>query len=146
MKGFAVAEILHLFNIKTTDASKVYDAITTQEGLSNWWTTETTATPEVNSIATFRFLPDYYDEMKITKLEKNRRVEWHCIVGDKQWVGTKIIFSIEPEQNSINLRFSHTDWREKTDFYAVCNYHWGLYMKSLKTYVETGKGNPHIFK
>ena len=37
-------EIHHLFNIKTTDASKVYDAITTQQGLAGWWTTETTAT------------------------------------------------------------------------------------------------------
>lgn len=141
-----MAEILHLLNIKTTDTSKVFNAITTQKGLSNWWTTETQASPEVNSIASFRFLPDYHNEMKVTKLEKNKRVEWLCITGDPQWVGTKFIFNIEPEKDSINLRFSHTDWRETTDLFAVCNYHWGLYMKSLKTYIETGKGNPHLYK
>ena len=141
-----MAEIHHLFNIKTTDASKVYDAITTQQGLAGWWTTGVTAKQEVNSIASFRFLPDYYNEMKVTKLENDKRVEWLCLEGDPQWIDTKIIFSIEPEKDSINLRFSHIGWKEATDFYAVCNYHWGLYLKSLKTYIETGKGNPHIYK
>jgi uncharacterized protein YndB with AHSA1/START domain len=140
-----MAEIHHLFNIKTTNASKVFDAITTQKGLASWWTTETIAIPEVNSIATFKFQPDYYNEMKVTKLVENKRIEWLCITGDPQWVGTKLIFSIEPSNESINLRFSHVDWKESTDFYAVCNYHWGLYMKSLKTYIETGIGTPHKF-
>lgn len=139
-------EILHLFNIKTTDPSKVYDAITTQQGLASWWTTGVTAKPEVGSIASFRFIPEHLMEMKIIKLVKDKRIEWECVTGDKQWVGTKLIFSIEPEKDSINLRFSHIGWREATDFYAVCNYHWGLYMKSLKTFIETGKGNPHFYK
>jgi len=138
-------EILHLFNIKTTDASKVFNAITTMKGLAGWWTTETTATPEVNTIATFKFLPNSYDEMKVIHLEKNKRVEWLCIKGDPQWIDTKITFNIEPSDDSINLRFSHTGWRKITDFYAVCNFHWGLYLRSLKTYVETGKGTPHLY-
>ena len=81
-----------------------------------------------------------------TNLEKHKRVEWESVTGDKQWIGTKIIFNIEPKKDSINLRFSHINWKEQTDLFADCNYHWGLYMKSLKTYIETGKGNPHLYK
>jgi uncharacterized protein YndB with AHSA1/START domain len=138
-------EILHLFNINTTDTSKVFNAITTQQGLSSWWTTGVQAKPEVNSIASFRFIPEHLMEMKVTNLEENKRVEWLCITGDKQWIGTKIIFNIEPQEDSINLRFSHIDWKDKSDLFAVCNYHWGLYMKSLKNFIETGQGDPHIY-
>ena len=77
-------EILHLFNIKTTDASKVYKALTTQKGLAGWWTGGVTAKPELDSIASFRFIPEHLMEMKIINLEKNKRVEWECITGDKQ--------------------------------------------------------------
>ena len=28
------------------------------------------------------------------------------------------------------------------DGLATCNYHWGFYMRSLKSYCETGKGQP----
>jgi hypothetical protein len=40
------------------------------------------------------------------------------------------------------LRFTHGAWREMTDFFAACNYNWGFYMRSLKAYCETGKGQP----
>lgn len=139
-----MADILHLLNIKT-NSEKVFDAITTREGLSNWWTTATEARPELGSIVTFRFRPSYYNEMKIVNLEKNEKVEWECIKGDPQWIGTKLIFNIESQNNATILRFFHTGWKEATDFFAACNYHWGLYLKSLKTYLETGKGNPHIY-
>lgn len=53
------------------------------------------------------------------------------------------ILHIEPANGSLNLRFSHIGWKKETDLFAECNYHWGLYIKSLKTYIETGKGNSH---
>jgi hypothetical protein len=38
--------------------------------------------------------------------------------------------------------FTHADWAAQTLFYASCNFNWGLYMKSLKDYCESGKGKP----
>jgi len=136
-------EIFHLFNIKTEEPAKVFDALTTQKGLASWWTTATEATPKDGSIAKFRFSPDYHKEMKVVKLEKNKTVEWQCVKGDDEWQGTKLSFSIEPAEQGINVRFRHWNWKEQTDLFGICNYHWGLYMKGLKTYIETGKGNPH---
>jgi hypothetical protein len=34
------------------------------------------------------------------------------------------------------------NWREPTDFFASCNYHWGYYLRSLKLLLETGEGTP----
>ncbi len=43
----------------------VYKAITEQEGLAAWWTFETIATPEVGSIAEFKFGDRYLNKMKV---------------------------------------------------------------------------------
>ncbi len=138
-----MAEIFHLFNIKTTEVSKLYDAITKKEGLASWWTTETNGTSELGSIIEFRFTKDYKKSMKIIGLDKNKKVEWECVEGDDQWLGTKIKFELEQKENSIDVKFYHDNWKEVTNLFGICNYHWGLYMKSLKSYIEDGKGNPH---
>ena len=138
-----MSEIFHLFNIKTTDASKVYEAITKQEGLASWWTTETKATPEIGAIIEFRFTNNYRKKMEIIELDQDKKVVWKCVDGDEQWLGTIIKFEIFPKEGSTDLKFYHSNWKGATDLFGFCNYHWGLYMKSLKTYIGTGKGNPH---
>ena len=80
--------------------------------------------------------------MYVKELVKNKMVEWECIDGDKEWIGTRINFSIFPDEDGTRLLFSHYEWKEETDFYASCNFQWGRYMKSLKDYCETGKGDP----
>ena len=46
--------IRHAFIIKAP-LEKVYENITTQEGLSKWWTQETIARPEVGFLNEFKF-------------------------------------------------------------------------------------------
>ena len=80
--------------------------------------------------------------MKITDLQLNKRVEWKCIEGDKEWIGTTFIFDLEEKGGNTILRFTHGNWKEETDFFASCNYNWGYYMTSLAKYCEEGKGTP----
>jgi hypothetical protein len=61
-------------------------------------------------------------------------------------VGTKIAFDLEKQSDQTLLRFFHTGWRQQTDFYASCNYNWGFYMRSLKLYSETGRGEPFEYR
>ena len=134
-----MAEIFHLFNIKTEDAGKVFSAITEQGGLASWWTTETEVQ---DNILKFTFTKDYYKKMKVVKSEAHKYVEWECIHADDQWLATRMSFDIITKEGSVDVRFRHFGWKEQTDLFGICNYHWGLYMKSLKTYIETGTGNP----
>ncbi|UCG53232.1 MAG: SRPBCC domain-containing protein [Candidatus Latescibacterota bacterium] len=140
-----MADIRHMLLIDAP-VETVYRAITEKNGLSSWWTVETVAKPEVNSIAEFRFGDRYYDAMQVLELEPNRRVEWKCLEGDKEWVGTHVVFDLEKKGDQTLLRFFHAEWREPTDFFANCNYHWGYYLRSLKLYCETGKGTPFEVK
>jgi hypothetical protein len=80
--------------------------------------------------------------MEITNLEPDKKLEWECLEGDKEWIGTTFLFDLEEKDESTILRFSHNNWKEDTDFFASCNYNWGYYLKSLKQYCETGEGTP----
>ena len=52
----------------------VYAALTTQQGLSSWWTPDVKATPQRESSARFGFQPPYVKEMKIIDLKPGERV------------------------------------------------------------------------
>jgi uncharacterized protein YndB with AHSA1/START domain len=142
---------------------EVYHAITTQEGLSGWWTPDASAKPAVDSIARFPFGPNYFKEMKVTELKHNERVKWECIKGADEWVGTSISFQLLPGDNETLfnsspelqgqieqrnsdtgtlLLFHHDDWRAYTLMFAECSYTWGQFLRSLKLLCETGKGRP----
>lgn len=79
--------------------------------------------PIVGSVAEFRFGDRYHNAMRIVRLEENRRVEWECLEGDDEWVGTTLVFSLESKNGQTILRFSHGNWRAATDFFASCNFH-----------------------
>ena len=46
----------------------VFNSITSQEGLSAWWTPGAAVRAEVNAIARVPFGPDYFMEMKIVEI------------------------------------------------------------------------------
>ena len=50
-----MADILHRITINTAP-DRVFDALTVSEGLQSWWTQDSDATPEVGSVAVFKFL------------------------------------------------------------------------------------------
>lgn len=147
-----------------TPPEKVYDAITTQEGLSAWWTPNATATAYVDSVARFPFGDNYFKEMKIVALQQPAYIEWLCVSGTEEWIGTTLSFSIEvvdkaslpgnhPEMNGqleqqhddfygTLLTFHHDNWKAHTPMLAECSYTWAMFLKSLKLLCETGKGTP----
>ena len=86
-------------------ADTVFDAFTTQEGLSGWWTPDVKAQAEVGSLARFAFGPDYYKEMQIVELSATQRVEWKCLVGTSEWVDTTISFELR-SSSIVSIRAS----------------------------------------
>ena len=126
--------------IKTTP-EKVYEAVTTQEGIESWWCKHTTAKPELGFVNIFSF-GKFRNEMKVIKLIPNKRVEWECINSIEEWIDTGISFDMEEKEGTTLLRFAQSGWRAATDTFAGCTYDWALFMKSLKSFCETGTGTP----
>lgn len=146
-----------------TSAEKIYNAITSQEGLAAWWTTGVKAEAELNSVARFPFGADYFKEMKITDLKPFELVKWNCIKGAHEWIGTTVFFKLLPGDKEILLSshpemkgqieqqsndkgtllvFQHNDWKKYTLMFAECSYTWGQFLRSLKLLCETGRGRP----
>lgn len=120
---------------------KIYEAITRQEGLSNWWAKQTTAKPEVGFVNTFTF-GEFLNEMKIITLIPDKKVEWLCINSIEEWIGATISFDLEEKGERTILRFTRSGWNTVNDTFASCNYDWGRFITSLKTLCETGIGTP----
>lgn len=136
-----MSAIKHYLVIKASPG-KVYKAISTTNGLRRWWTAEANADDQVGGFAEFTFGKQYYNKMKITKLIPDKIVKWECLEGNAEWIGTTFHFYLEEKDGSTILRFIHGNWKDETDFFASCNYHWGYYMRSLAYYCEKGEGTP----
>jgi len=148
----------------SSSAEKIYSALTSQSGLSAWWTPKTSASAEKHSVSRFSFGAEYFKEMKIIDLKPLEYVEWTCIRGAEEWIGTSISFKIEsgskdsiliahPEikdqlqQSNIEnegtiLTLHHNNWKDYTPMFAECNYTWGQFLNSLKLFCESGQGKP----
>ena len=138
-----MADILHKIEIKASRA-RIYDALTTAEGLSSWWTRGTKAEPTVGAVAEFPFRDGtFVQKMRIVDLQPGRRVAWVCIAGMDDWMNTEISFDLSDEGDQTCVRFAHKGWPESPDFRAHCSYRWAYFLRSLKLVMQTGKGNPH---
>ncbi|HKO79997.1 MAG TPA: SRPBCC domain-containing protein [Chitinophagaceae bacterium] len=135
-----MADIKHNVTIKAAPG-KIYKAVTTQDGLESWWAKQTIAKPETGFVNVFTF-GKIRNEMKVAKLIPNGKVEWECIQSIDEWIGTTISFDLQEKDGATILRFTHGGWKAVTDMFADCNYNWALFMKSLKTFCETGTGTP----
>jgi uncharacterized protein YndB with AHSA1/START domain len=120
----------------------VYSAVTTQDGLRGWWTRQAEAAPTEGHVNEFRFSSGDYNAMRVVALEPDGRVEWECVEGSPEWIGTRVVFRIEGAEGGTRLTFSHADWRADTPFFRMCRKAWEWYMASLKQYCETGMGTP----
>lgn len=138
----ATKSIFHRLRIEAP-VEKVYEALTTQKGLAGWWTTDTLAKPEADSILRFAFGADYYKEMKVEELKPYSKVKWLCVKGYEDWMGTTLSFELEPHAKGAVLLFHHDGWKDYTPAFASCSYDWALFLRSLKFLCETGKGFPY---
>lgn len=139
-----MAEIYHHVVIRTTPET-LYDALTTQRGLSHWWIADCTVKPEIGFVNEFRVVGHGINKMKIVDLQPGRRVEWECVNdepddgSDDQWISTHIIFEITLKSDICALSFRHTGWRDATEFFATCNYHWARHLGILVEFCESGR-------
>jgi uncharacterized protein YndB with AHSA1/START domain len=136
-----MSDILHRVGAKaTTDA--FYEALTTIDGLTGWWTTETEGDPRVGGIIHFQFGTLGFFKMKVLDLHPGSHVAWEVIDGPADWIGMRVLFDIKQEDDFAIVLLRHADWREASKSMHHCSTKWALFLISLKALMETGKGVP----
>jgi len=120
----------------------VYAALTTDAGLSRWWTTDTRGAGAAGSVIRFRFNgggPDF----EVVELQPDTRVRWcHSGAMPEDWMGTEISFELAQADDQVFVHFRHSGWQAESDFMAHCSTKWGVFLLSLKDAIETGAGRP----
>jgi Activator of Hsp90 ATPase homolog 1-like protein len=137
-----MVDILHKVGIKSSSQNDVYRALTTLEGLSAWWTDNTQGESKVGAVLKFRFGAGGFD-MKVLELHPGRHVLWEVVAGPEEWIGTKISFDLKQQGDWTIVLFKHQGWREPVEFMHHCSTKWGVFLLSLKSLLETGKGAPY---
>jgi uncharacterized protein YndB with AHSA1/START domain len=133
-----VPDILHSVAIKSP-ADEVYRALTTIEGLSGWWTTDTQGDAGAGGVIHFRFGANLID-MKVLELEPRRRVLWQVVGGPDSWMDTRVRFDLAQDGGFTRVLFKHQGWKEPGEFMHHCSTKWAMFVMSLKALVETGTG------
>jgi uncharacterized protein YndB with AHSA1/START domain len=138
-----MSDILHRITI-AAPTERVFEAITTSEGLRRWWTADSTAEPRVGSVAVFGFgNRATVFRMRIEELIPGKRVAWICLGDNEEWQGTRLALDLTPTADGgTNLRFGHREWRSVDGGYATCNTTWGHLMHYLKAYAEGNASTP----
>ena len=81
--------------------------------------------------------------MKVLELHPAKRVLWQVVDGPEEWIGTKISWDLKQEGDYSIVLFKHQGWKEPVEFMHHCSTKWAIYLMSLKSLVETGKGAPN---
>jgi len=141
-----MADILHRIGIKSP-ATKVYEALSSLEGLSHWWTEEVSGEGKVGGKIEFLFRSKTGElignmVMQVQELNAQKSVRWRCVDGPAEWIGTDLTFQLSEKDGQTILLFGHRNWREAVEFTYHCSMKWATFLLSLREYVETGKGKP----
>jgi uncharacterized protein YndB with AHSA1/START domain len=134
-------DIVHCIDIDTTP-ERLYQAITTQEGLAGWWAPQSKAEPKLGSLNEFNFGPERTLKFRVEQLESARRVVWSSLQVPPDWSATQVRFDITPKGHRVSRRFCHSGFASTAGSFGMTNYSWAQYIRSLKFFLETGKGEP----
>lgn len=140
-----MVDIRHRVGIKTS-VENLYRALATRDGLAAWWTNNTHGDSSVGGTLRFRFSADGREiggfDMKVLELQPGRQVRWEVVDGPPEWIGTTVNFDLTQDGDYAIVLFTHQGWREPVEFMHHCSTKWATFLMSLKSLLETGKGQP----
>lgn len=137
-------EIAHLIKIRAAQ-DKVYQAVSTAEGIRNWWTRDAALDPKVGGAGEFGFYGRrMVIKVNVAELTPPGYVAWDAVSSTGgAFDGTTISFDLRSEEGITRVLFAHRGFQAGRDNIASATTRWGFYLLSLKRYLETGKGTPN---
>jgi uncharacterized protein YndB with AHSA1/START domain len=137
-----MADIVHKFPINAP-AKKVFDAVSTPEGLDAWWTLRASGEPELGAEYELFFGDNYDWRAEVSRATPGSEFELTMTEADGDWSGTKVTFSLVEKERATEVSFSHTGWPEANEHYRVSCFCWAMYLRLLKRFVEFGEVVPY---
>jgi uncharacterized protein YndB with AHSA1/START domain len=124
--------------------AEVFEALTTRHGISGWWG-PVKGDPRVGGEFTFRPMVNIEKLFHVDVAESDSLVEWKVLECEflPEWPGTTIRFELSPEgDGATRLQFEHVGLSAQLECWNICEPGWNQSLASLKSYLDTGQGNP----
>ncbi|HWB67593.1 MAG TPA: SRPBCC domain-containing protein [Mycobacteriales bacterium] len=130
--------------VTTASPDVVFDALTTVDGLSAWWTSAA-GDGTTGGELTFSFASTAQAVMRVDQADRQAGVHWtttDCMMAD--WVGTSQHFELAPlPDGGTEVRFRHEGLTPRLECYGECKSGWDHFIPSLRAYLDTGVGDPN---
>jgi uncharacterized protein YndB with AHSA1/START domain len=139
-----MADMHHLIQIDGIDDAAAYSALTTEDGITGWWTSRASV-PGASAGEVLRMsFPDapITWDMRVDKADPPALVEWECIGGPPGWESTRNLWRFEPSDSGVVVRLDHTGFPSVDDMFRIVTLGWAQMLLSLKSYLETGIRKP----
>lgn len=138
-------DIVHVIEIDAP-LDRVYEALTTSEGIRHWWTRDAHLDAREGGMGEFAFHQrQTVTRVRVEALEPPSRVVWATVDSSAPggWDGTTISFDLGAEGQGTVLAFMHRGFREANEGYERVTKGWDHDLCSLQRYLQTGTGAPH---
>ncbi|MGO8946922.1 MAG: SRPBCC family protein [Ktedonobacterales bacterium] len=122
---------------------RVYDALSTAEGLKSWYTPHLEGEVRQGATVVLQFTGKEPFSWKIVESTPNSRVRWECVAGPGTARGTSVSYRLSDKGDGRTVvELDHEGWPNSDEAYTVCNTFWGMLMGHLKQYAETKQPAP----
>jgi uncharacterized protein YndB with AHSA1/START domain len=133
-----VHDIRHRVGIAAPQ-NRVYKTLATKDGLAEFWTRQVEGDSAARGkLSVFFGSPKPAAVMEVAELSPDDRVQWRCVEGPPEWVGTTITFDLTESGGETVLLFTHADWREPVEFMHHCSTKWATVLLGLRSGLEGG--------
>lgn len=130
-------DIMHQFKVNAP-IEKVFAGFTEPTHLNAWWPLESDGVAEQDALYRFYFGPGYDWKAQVIHCVPGRELSWKFVETMEDWKPTQLRFVLSESNGGTLVQFSHCDWEEASDHFAISNYCWGQLLNGLKDYLETG--------
>jgi uncharacterized protein YndB with AHSA1/START domain len=136
-----MADINHEIKINAAPQA-VYEALTSASELAKWHTSRTEKAKGKDESFTTLPTDGPTFEWKVVKPDSHT-VEWQCVAGPGDSVGTRARFVLSPLSDGRTLvEFSHTGWPDTNGNFRKCNTLWAVLLFHLQKYLGTKQAGP----
>lgn len=118
---------------------RVFQALTSSQGLDAWWTLKSQGKPTLNETYQLFFGKEYDWRAKVIRCIFADTFELQMTAADNDWMNTIVGFHLEPRDGATWLSFYHTGWPELNEHFRSSAQCWAQYLRLLKRYVEKGE-------
>jgi len=104
---------------------RVYAALTRQDDLAGWWTTDLGAVAEAGSVLEFRYNQGTaVRRFEVAELVAGERVRWLLRRGPAHWIATSITWHLTPAHDGTRLVFTQDGFAQEDALVAQTRFEW----------------------